>query len=253
VKGIAFLPHGKGLVIGCNDKTVSLWDLATLERRELRRDEEAVKAVAVDAHGSFVAYGTNGWFTHVLSLTAPSEPLASLPHGDRIRSLCFAPPSAGLLAVGGEDGIVRLWDLPSFSQSRPPLDQGGEVYDLSIHPKGSLLAAAVRDRTFVRLWDLGTTLDCDGVPLARKDRALSACFTPDGKTLVTGWADGVCWLWPVPTMPESLAAMQQATALTLGARLDSDHKPVAIRWDQWQRLRSAWHGKADDSALPGPP
>jgi WD40 repeat protein len=221
--------------------------MTTLERRELRRDEEAVKAVAVDAHGSLVAYGTNGWFTHVLSLTGPSEPVASLPHGDRIRSLCFSPHAAGFLAVGGEDGVVSLWHLPSFSQTRPPFDQGGEVYDLSIHPGGSLLAAAVRDRTYVRLWDVGTNLDCDGVPLARKDRALSACFTPDGKTLVTGWADGVCWLWPVPGMPKSLAAMEKATALTLGARLDSDHKPVATPWAEWQSLRGARHDKADDS------
>jgi WD40 repeat protein len=245
VKGIGFLPTGSALVIGCNDKTVTLWDLLTSERRELRRDKEAVKAVAVDAHESLVAYGTNGWFTHVLSLAAPAEPVASLPHGDRVRSLCFAPPSAGFLAVGGEDGVVQLWSLASFSPLRPPLEQGGDVYDLSIHPGGSLLAAAVRDRTFVRLWDVGTTLDCDGVPLVRKDRALSACFSPDGKTLVTGWADGVCWLWPVPTMPESLAAMRQATALTLGARLDSDNKPAASPWDEWQRLHRAWHGGAE--------
>ncbi|MEX0676639.1 MAG: protein kinase [Pirellulales bacterium] len=238
VKDIAFLPAGDALVIGCNDKTVTIWDLITFERRLVCRDPEAVKAVAVDPGGTLLAYGTNGWFTHVLSLTSPSEPIATLPHGDRIRSLCFAPSSAGFLAAGGEDGVVQLWNVPGFTPRGPLIELGEEPYDLSVHPGGTLLAAAVRDLLCVRLWDVGTTLAQDGVPLARNDLALSACFTPDGKLLATGWGDGVCWLWPVPQMPASVAAMERATALTLGARLDKENRAVAIPWDEWQRLRA---------------
>jgi WD40 repeat protein len=208
VKGIAFLPSSDRLIVGCNDKSVSTVDLATLETQLLCKDSEAVKAVAVDASGSLLAYGTNGNVTHVRRLAGTSETIASLPHGDRVRSLSFAPRPASLLAVGGEDGVVRLWDTQKMVPSSPPLEQGGEAYDLDFHPASALLAVAVRDRPFVRLWDLQSSLAFDGVPLMGNDRALAARFTLDGKLLATGWADGTCWLWPLPAMPDGLPMKQ---------------------------------------------
>lgn len=239
VKALAFQPHAETLVIGCNDKTVTLWEFSCGQRRELFRDDEAVKALAVDEQGRTYAYGTNGAQTHVRSLHGAGELIASLPHGDRIRSVRFSPASVGLLAIGGEDGVVRLWSLPGFSQHGSPLEQGGEVYDLDINSTTSLLATAIRDRTFVRIWDLTTTLACDGVLLKRSGQPLAVLFTPDGRWLASGWADGACWLWPLPELPTNHANMERKTRLALGARLGADSRAVAIPWDEWQDLRTA--------------
>jgi WD40 repeat protein len=95
--------------------------------------------------------------------------------------LCEVPPDRGrvLLAAGGSDGTVRLWDLAGGSQPEVLRDQPGEVTALCVMegPGGPLLAAGSRLGT-VTLWDprrLAATLT---IPVHHRVQALS-------------WADGV--------------------------------------------------------------
>jgi WD40 repeat protein len=110
---------------------------------------------------------------------------------------------------------------------------------MAFSPDGSWLATAARDRGSVRLWDVHSSIPGEGVPLGRESKVLSVAFSPDGKLLASGWEDGTCWLWPVPSRQVDLAKMERATLLATAADAGPDGTQAAVSWRRWQAVQSA--------------
>jgi WD40 repeat protein len=129
------------------------------------------------------------------------------------KAVAFSPDSR-LLAAGGADSRVWLWDV----SGKAPREQAqlvghmNAVGAVAFTPDGRALASAGEDGT-TRLWDLGgdaprarATLRCDGgtVPaLAVNPYGRSAlAFAPDGRSLVTcGRGSTTLGLWHVDCDP----------------------------------------------------
>ena len=113
-------------------------------------------------------------------------------HTDSVVSLAFSPDGS-LLASGGLDGAVLLWDAHSggVPPSLPPLDAGPSdgVEWVCWHPRGRALLAGSED-FLAYLWDTVTgKLMC--APLAGHGGAVRCgAFTPDGRGVVTGGGEG---------------------------------------------------------------
>ena len=111
---------------------------------------------------------------------------------EAVFSVAFSPDSE-LLANGGSDGIIRIWDR---SDGRCTHLEGHtyDVNDLYFSPDGKLLASASDDRT-IRLWKLEDrsfrVLEGHGSGLS------SVAFSHDGSMLVSGDVDGKMRLWDV--------------------------------------------------------
>ncbi|HSF98848.1 MAG TPA: TIR domain-containing protein [Ornithinibacter sp.] len=118
-------------------------------------------------------------------------------HADAAQ-LCVAVTSDGQTGVtGGQDGVVRVWDLGKGGPGRQLAVLDGEVRSIAISPDGRTVAASSSGGT-VGLWDLATgtrvpwTLPgAQPGDLAHQGSVRSVAFSPDGSLLATAGQDGV--------------------------------------------------------------
>jgi RNA polymerase sigma factor (sigma-70 family) len=105
-------------------------------------------------------------------------------------------PDGKALATGGNDGVVRLWDVATAKAvtTLPAKEGPGRVSALAFSPDGRTLAAgsALQPRTV--LWDTAARKE----RLALPAEATALAFSPDGKRLATGHATAIR-LWDVAT------------------------------------------------------
>jgi len=94
-------------------------------------------------------------------LNTENTPLSSSPAtGARaVYSVAFSP-GGHVLASGGSDGTIRLWDVAPPARLRPlgrlSTGDAGTVQTVAFSPDGHTLASASDDQT-VRLWNLNFT------------------------------------------------------------------------------------------------
>jgi WD40 repeat protein len=101
-----------------------------------------------------------------------------------------------LLVSGGEDGVVRIWDLAQRRLAHQRRGHTGWIYAVAISPDGQVLASAGDDAT-IRLWQLDTGQPA-GVLFGHERRIRSLAFAADGR-LVSGAEDGLVCLWDIST------------------------------------------------------
>jgi RNA polymerase sigma factor (sigma-70 family) len=150
------------------------------------------------------------------------------------------------LATGGDDGIIRLWDLATGAALRQ-IDATGAVihgFAVALSPDGKTLAAPSRPRGAqgaeqIILWDAATGKEIrhmDGSPQAAWSRL---AFSPDGKTLAAGeWDGGKVHVWDAATGKE-IKAWAAHTGTVTAVAFSADGKRLVtggadkavILWD----------------------
>ncbi|MEO2006028.1 MAG: AAA-like domain-containing protein, partial [Candidatus Poribacteria bacterium] len=121
------------------------------------------------------------------------EPLIQIHHTD---ASCLAlSPDRRLLAVGDENGLVRLYDVDTGAPTGTEVAHSGQIEDVIFSRDGRLLATGSRDTT-ARIWDPHTGSAV--APSMRRPAPVKAvAFNPDGSRLLTGASDGNARLWTV--------------------------------------------------------
>jgi WD40 repeat protein len=148
--------------------------------------------VAVSRDGRYVA--VNGHEVHVFELPSgkhvttfepPTSPWAA----------AFSPDSK-ILATGGDDGKVRLYDVPRFGRATeldiaPERTRKPTVNSIAFDPQGRRLCTSSEDGA-VKVWDLGTRkllLQIDkhetAIPDTGARQLAQAGFSPSGELIVS--------------------------------------------------------------------
>lgn len=134
---------------------------------------------------------------------AGSAPLAG--HWSRpmeshaLSSLAFSP-TENLLACGGADRTVRLWDVTSRAEQAVLKGHSDFVHSVAFSPDGKQLVSGGEDRT-LRLWDVATKSELV-VLKGHDDAVLSVAFSPCGNRLASTGRDGTVRLWDIATRDE---------------------------------------------------
>ncbi|MFC1878778.1 WD40 repeat domain-containing protein [Chloroflexota bacterium] len=122
-------------------------------------------------------------------------------------SLAFAP-RGGLLAVGGLDNKMRVWNIDGNQRRNglndPPLETldepQGSLVSVAFSPPGDILAGAGWDSTQVWTWrvkGLGKTPEFVSIPgpPSSGDRYTTLAYSPLGATLAAGSQEGRLQVW----------------------------------------------------------
>jgi WD40 repeat protein len=212
---VALAPDGSKLASGGGDGLARVWDLARPPGPAVLKEGPApIRHLACSADGRWLA-GAQGPGARLWDArTGRLVKTLMLPRGRRTGAarVAFAPDSK-LLALGGFDGAVQLWDIEPGRHLRDLKDGAGlpaqehqrAVTALAFSPDGKLLVAGHGSLVnfggnyaqVVHVWDprAGRLLGA----LPHNSTVYSLAFSADGALLASGCRDRRLRTWALPS------------------------------------------------------
>jgi WD40 repeat protein len=189
----------------------------------------------------------------------PLQPVES--PANYLQSVRYAP-AGGLLATGGGDGSIQIFELEgglpvrphTLREAREGLREG--VNALAFDQAGRRLAAGLEDKT-VQLWDL--TAESHTVLAAHTAEVGGVALGPEGRWLASGGFDHAVMLWDTLSARRVGPALVSHTDRIFTVDMTPDGKWLAtggadgrvIRWDlrpeRWLELACEVAGRQLDS------
>ncbi|MBP8000928.1 MAG: WD40 repeat domain-containing protein [Chloroflexi bacterium] len=203
-------------IISTSSEAVYLWDTSRLAQTSplrLSSFQRFINGMAISRTGRLLAtIGSDSavrlWdITNTANIPAPTSLTLDVA---QIGAVAFSPIN-NTLFVGDTTGVIRLWDLPRYTQS-PGLafatltGPQSPVLALTVDPTGTILASATAGGE-IRLWQLQATDFADIAPDYATLLA-QACAAVDRNLTPTEWANylpGQAYQITCPDLPANVA------------------------------------------------
>lgn len=228
VNAVAYSPDGRRLASASRDGTAKVWDLGT--GRELctyrghsdqpndtSKDANmlAVGDVAFDPSGKTAA-SAGGNQVHLWDPNTGKQlkVLVTLEKADKpVKCLAFSPDGKSL-AVGGEDGVVRVVGVETGKETFASAARAVRIEQVAYSPNGKFIAA-VDSGGALTVYAPGTPNPLAMQPVSVVEGggdALGVAFTADGGGILTAGKDGKARLTAGPN-PDGAGGGNTATRL----------------------------------------
>ena len=185
VTGVAFSPDSTLLATSSMDETAKIWDVATGEvKHTLRGHRGEVMCVAFNSNGKILGTGGGPGLGQgqVILWDVKDGILYRNHYGLSDRILTVDINKEGMVAAGGSDGIVRIWNIRQSSEALPIRADARNVYGLAFSPDGKTLVTAGSDG-HVRQWN--SHGGQESFRLSGHTRTECLAYSPDGKLLAS--------------------------------------------------------------------
>ncbi len=182
------------------------------------------------------------------SIPLPDGAIARFSPGALVYTVAFSPDGK-LLASGGDDNAVILWDVADGSEHKAFVEHSKSVTSVAFSPDGKLLASTSLDG-YVRLWHVSS--ESRRISLRHGGWVESVAFSPNGELLVSGGGDqgGSVILWDV-SQKHDIATFSGHAGLVESVAFSPDGRMLASAsrdktiklWDvEGQRMRRTLSG-----------
>jgi WD40 repeat protein len=193
VVSAAFSQDGQGLIVGCTDRTVQLWQLSPRHCRTISGYRANVAAIAASPTSSLFA--TGGLEPQIRIRDYHTGKLRrSLRSNGGVLCLVYSP-TGQYLAAGGYNAIAQLWNLAESAQPRPLIAHQSRITAIAFSADNMHIATGGWDRT-IHLWNLATG-DAIATFTGHSDIISGLAFHPNGTTLYSSSWDGTVRTWPL--------------------------------------------------------
>jgi WD40 repeat protein len=229
VNSALFTPDARRIVAGGADGRAVVWDVTGSDAVPIQSLEHGaeVTAVRLSADANVLSTASMDGAVRIWDFAGMLEVPTRAPERNpvwskrlpRARSFDEAPqgpihgivfdPATSQLAMGLEDGTVRLWEVYedraawSFKELEVLGDLRAPARALAFGAKGKLLAIATGRDLYV--WQPRTGRQrLLGLVGSHEDAINSVAFDEAGERLITTSDDGTARIWPVPNVQEQL-------------------------------------------------
>ena len=208
-KMVAFAPGPQLVATFQSGLGIRVWDLVTgrllsslpgVQRRYL--EFGWIESVALDPEGETLAVvdpreGPEGAASDLgirLHDLTTGNALGFLSDERQIRAFRFSPDGE-LLAVGGGEGDVLVWDLGTRQPTRIHAYYDKPVTVLQFSSDGKELVTGSSDGSIKR-WDIATSKEIPNHWMGHLGPVTALSFSPDGRWLASGSRDSTIKFWP---------------------------------------------------------
>jgi WD40 repeat protein len=192
IKSLAIDVENNHLLSGDEDKTLKIWDLRRNKQiNQIKFAGATLTGLAITQDCQFFCSGELEKQLRIRT-TQDGKVIRSIRGDAGVLSLAFSP-DGNLLATGGFDCKIKIWDVTTGQAIYTLEGHGDRVAAVAFSPDGKFLISGSWDKT-IKLWKLNNGQEINTF-VGHTDKISCVAIAPNNQTIISGSADCTIKIW----------------------------------------------------------